>query len=366
MIAEVTKDPGGMNVILGVHKLFPEMLPDKEVKIFSNGASVKLLTERGVKHTPVETAADVFRIADMFTATPPELLITDMSSDGGLGRLLVKSVAARTIAIQDFWGARLNIEFKDELYWPDYILVPDAVGKELVLGSWKGYREEDVRITGWIAFDNLASMNQPALREKLRGRFELKENWPVVVFVGQIDGTAGTFEETVQALNLIGRPVYLLPRWHPRVQKDGPAEHEACLKLMGELRAGRIIDTNNVPYAEFPSDEIVAASDVVTGMFSTDLAKAAQLKKEVISVLYPELGLARFKSLTKLEKFPLVELGCAVMAQNQDELKYYLRHAIDSESAFPGLDCGPDQEKHFPCDGMSAKRAMKEIISILD
>src|SRR3989344_1022840 len=100
-------------------------------------------------------------------------------------------------------------------------------------------------------------MNQPALREKLRGRFELKENWPVVVFVGQIDGTAGTFEETVQALNLIGRPVYLLPRWHPRVKKDGPAEHEACLKLMGELRAGRIIDTNNVPYAEFPSDEIV-------------------------------------------------------------------------------------------------------------
>lgn len=360
MIWAVVKDPGGTNATVRVVNELRAL--GKEVKLFSNGKAAEILTERGMEHTANPSAVSILE-AVFSEGKRPELILTSMCSQGGLGKYLVPLAwhhDIATVAVQDFWGARLKTDYCDSQFWPDRIIVPDEVGRRLVLESWDDYGEENVCVSGWVAFDSLATFDCAAAGEKVRKRFGLVKPWPIVGFFGHPDGNAETAHEVVRALNENADPVYFFPRWHPRASTDDAADHERTKTEVLAFSSGERIETNSISSKELTTDDIVGASKVVVSIFSTTLVQAAHLGKEVVSVLYPQYGMRRWHEITKLEGFPLTDLGCSALVGEYDGLRRTLRGAITDT-----LGLGDAQRRLLPTDGRSARRAAAYVLDML-
>ncbi|MBI2637299.1 MAG: hypothetical protein HYW88_00225 [Candidatus Sungbacteria bacterium] len=234
------------------------------------------------------------------------------------------------------------------------------VAKRLLLSLWNGYPESRVYVTGWIAFDSLFFVDVESKRSFLKSQFGLTDV-PIILFAGEGTYSDMVFEELASVMQEIGADAILFPRWHPRSKDDFPDSHARLIALEKYYKNNiSLIDTNADTTGEVSSDDCMIAADIVVGMTSTVLVKAALLGKEVISVLYPESGLRLWQENTGLESFPLVELGCAVLADDHRRLREILRNAYRR-----ALGCREAQMKHLPCDGKSAERARDAVLEIL-
>ncbi|MGB3921693.1 MAG: hypothetical protein WBL19_00205 [Minisyncoccia bacterium] len=353
----VCKDPGGTANLLPILPVLRER--GLEVKLF--------LQEGGKGESVIKNSSEEYRVlaeplntSYVIYGEPPDIFVTSMCSGESIGRDLLsffKKEGVPTVALQDFWGARLKTDWADSEYRPDLICVNDEVGKEIVLDAWNIWDEKKTRVavTGYPSFDALAK----TVLEPTRGLEVLgvNDDLPVVLYPGQIWHAGEMLLELVEALIECNIPCHLVATRHGRMSEAG--EEEIRLWEEAERRFPWKIHTT-VDFRQILN--IVAASRVVVGMYSTIQIQAAALGIQTISMLYPERGATSFIRETGgvMREFPLVELGCSAKATNRGGLRSFLKIALTEN-----LGLHPEQAKAFRLDGKNAERTAEAVLSLL-
>lgn len=365
----VVKDPGGTNGVLPVVDVLraPVSRGGMGLKVLTvaNGKAVELL--KGKEGVEAYDSPDRILAAHDL----PKMLVTSMCSKGGVGRDLVPLLRNRgipTIALQDFWGVRLQNDWADAKFWPDAICVNDEVGAKIVRSAWADYDSRRIKVTGYPAQDKLASLDIERVATNVRDTLGIGDDKSVVVYGGhyndgKIKKSGETLCEIVEALNAISRSVYFIPRAHPRMKDNAPEELPKWEYALKRFNAGVLI--TDTSYKDMtPLLALVSANrGVIASVFSTVLVDAAALGcGNNISILYPEAGMACFDEEMggSLKEFPLVDLGCTAKATNRKELIELLRRAFSG-----GLGFESKQAATFKLDGQNAARAAKEAVTLI-
>jgi len=339
-----TKDPGGHNALSPVQ----EVLENREHSVLSivHGKAIDMAHAEKIPHV---VAHDASPEPLLHWLTLPDIFITSMCGEGGVGRNLIPELKKRgipTIGMQDYWGTELRKAFADPLYWPRALCVQDPLGMELVQEAWPTYSNECIKITGQPAFDSLITYAKVDTQAHFRTELGCTEKWPIVLYAGQLQESAETLLSLIRTLNQLPHKVYLIPLLHPRLPNDAPEEVFLHSQAVAEFHNGIVVDRDTLS-----TDQLVATSNVVVTMFSTVLITAAYLEKECVSVLLPNAGEAQLKK-AGLEFLPMEKLRCCAVARNQKEIDEIIPKALSKK----GLGLRRNQRKHFANDGKSAVR----------
>lgn len=348
----VMKDPGGTNamwpVVEELRKRRHSIIP------IAHGKAIELLAIKKVSFIAAQNLA----FKQEFLMNLPEIYITSMCSEGGIGRDLIhifRSISIPTIAVQDYWGGAALTDFKNPIHWPNVVCAQDELAAEMILDAWPGYKQKygRIEITGQPAFDALITLDTPTTKSKTRKMLGCTQEWPVILYAGQLQWSAVTLTNLIKAINRLQFPVYLLPTKHPRMAINDPEEETSWNEALARFNNGIILDKQSLS-----TDQCVAASDVVVSMTSTILATGAYLRKECIAYLPPEifeseLGSYGYKFL------PMAKLGSCAVAENQLDLDSLLETALSKKPDPLGLR--RHQEKNFKTDTKSASRVADVI-----
>lgn len=356
------KDPGGWNAVVPIVLLLRKL--GHKVLLITNGKANQLAQAAGLEHVPCESAKEIMGVYGL-----PDLFLTSMCSNGGIGRNLIywlRQAGVPTVAIQDSWGARL---YKPDEWGllrdrPQYIVVNDEVGAQLVQQAWPEFNPKRIKQLGYAAHDKYADIDVKALTEAARQKLGLpSDNRPVILYGGQLDYTGRVLGELVDGLNTIGRSVTLIARPHPRMALDAPQEAEAWTTALEKFNCGRLITDSS---SCTPQEIICLAGrsqGAVISIFSTMMVEAACLGIPAISLLFPETGRKAYKEASdgQIAEYPLVALGCCEAATNQVELQTLL------EQLFIAGDLGLQirQKTVFQPDGRNAERIGNFILSLV-
>ena len=350
----VCKDPGGTNNALPVaRELRSRNIP---TQLIANGKAIEILGKLNELFLAYDSAEELVSDRGL-----PRLLITSMCSGGGIGRDLVPLARdkVKTIALQDFWGARLWTDWADAKFIPDYICVNDEIGKQIVLDAWRAVSPAGIKVLGYPALDKYANYDSAAISAKTKTALGMIEQKPVILVGGQGAGTASMLTEIIAALNEIKKDCYVIPRPHPRTKDDFRDEMALWQTALAQLKCGTpIFDF----FGQTDTPSLIATADLIISTFSTILVEAAALRKPNISVLYPDNGMKQWDAAMdgKIKEFPLIELGCSAKATNRHELISFIK------SAFSGsLNLRQVQERHFRLDGKNAKHIADFALSLL-
>lgn len=353
------EDPGDTNTIAPIYTSLVSQ--GISAQLIPSGKAVELLAPLGLK--TYSSAHDV-----LANTPSPRALVTGMCSKGGLGRDLIPLLRGRCpiVAVQDFWGSGLwdQVTWGNPQHWPDYIVVNDRVGQEIVLDAWPGFRSSHVKILGYPALDKYAHVDTLATRRSVKEKLGITDDLPLVLYASQLAGAATTLGELCQALNTLkshGLPsVHLVPRLHPRMVNHAPDEFRALNQALQRFSHGY-----SWPFTEiFQTADLIQAADIVVSEWSTALVDAAAVRRTPLAVLYPDEGMARYRAATgnRIPEFPLVSLGCAAKAENRAQLEQLLSEAVAGELS---SRLRPNQEQHFKLDGGNTCRVVDFIATLL-
>lgn len=350
----VCKDPGGTTNLLPVLPILRGMGYDVKLFLHEGGKGESVLKSAGENFNVL---ADPIKARFLTINKPPDLLITSMCSGGGIGRMLVsalRSDGVPTVALQDFWGARIKTDWADPEYHPDLISVNDEVGKDLVLENWG--IETKVAVTGYPSLDALSRINREEGAKIGREKLGITDNLPIVFYPGQIWHAGRMLYEVTTTLNYLRVPCHLVASKHGRMSEA--SEEDRFWDLAQEEFQGTFHPFTDFRYVR----EVVLSSKVVVGMYSSLQIEAAALGIPVVSVLYPEYGADQFRKETGgvMVEFPLVTLGCSTIAGTRRLLVYNLDKALTGD-----LGLRTNQERVFHLDGRNAERVALAALSLL-
>lgn len=317
----VCKDPGGTNGILPVYDYLTQQ--GWLTELIANGKAVELLQAMGRQFKTVPSAADA-----IVQLEEPAAVVTSMCFGGGLGRDLIplfheKNSRVPIIALQDFWGSGLWADWADLKYRPNYIVVNDPVGAEIVQQAWPEFAADRIKIFGYPALDKYAGVDTAATRQQVKEKLGILDNYPIILYASQLTGAATTFRELKLALRVVAdrgeQPINLIPRLHPRMKNNAPQEYRYLNQAM-YCCGPRIMCW---PFTDIcDTSELIQAADVVIAEWSTALIETAAVRRVPIAVLYPNEGMSRFRVATggQINEFPLISLGCAAKAESRLDL----------------------------------------------
>ncbi|HEU0051062.1 MAG TPA: hypothetical protein VFQ60_03330 [Patescibacteria group bacterium] len=357
-IVAVCKDPGGTNGVLRVIEILRAR--GHEVRLFLDGHAQKNPSALSAGGVPISSTIDVLNMNPS-----PSAFLTSMCSGGGIGRDLVPLMhnICPTIALQDFWGARLKTDWSDLRFRPDYIVVHDELGARLVNEAWD-FPACRIWQTGFPALDHYHGCDTEAARQKVRAYFRLGRNWPVVMYGGDVEYASAMLEEVVFTLNHLVERFYFYPRPHPRLRTEHAGEMRFFEQIASQFHNGVLLSLDpNDPQA--PSfTELLAAADVVVANFSTILLEKALLRGPAISVLFPETGakLLEQESGGLLRNYPLAPL-CVDEVHSNYELGRAIERAI-GDGGFQNRMIR-FQQKRLPLNGQSGPALADRIERIL-
>ncbi|MBI2577876.1 MAG: hypothetical protein HYV77_03490 [Candidatus Wildermuthbacteria bacterium] len=356
----VCKDPGGMAGIVPVAEQLRRRRGD-DVALIANGRAVGLLQEQGQK-PGVDFLAPASAQEVLTVFSRPSLLVTSMCNDGGIGRNLVplcRELCCPSVALCDTWSSgTLWGEWADLQYRPDWMLGNDPLNRALVRKAWPDFPENQFVTTGFPAFDRFVGIDRKAIEAKVRDRFGIPADQPIIVHAGELDMSAHALGVVVEALNRITPRACLITRMHPRMSQ-APGELQPWQAAL-ERYGGRVIADSS---ALFTTLEVTATATVVTSMSSTVLAEAGLLRKPNVSVFTPPVQEAYLEWSHGLTQEPLtVTLGCTARANSAGELTHLIEEAF---SGALGARLRPFQEQHLRADGRNAERAADFLESLL-
>lgn len=351
----VCKDPGGTANLLPV---FDEMKTRESCILIADGNAKESL--KGVRDFETfDSCHGVLRLIPQ-----PAALITSMCSRGGIGRDLIPHLKGKcqTIALQDFWGGGLWNDWSMLRFRPNYIVVNDRIGKNIVKQAWPEYRNIQIKIFGYPALDAYSSYNRRTAREILYKKLAIPTDHKVVLYTAQLQGAAYTMYEILCALRgQWGDCVDFIPRLHPRTITDAPEEY----RTLNQALMHRLGHLSILPFTDILSrKELIGAADIVISEYSTTLVEAAAIRSTPISVLYPNEGMRRFRRSmgNALDEFPLVSLGCAAKAEDRTQLCCLIDTALHKPQK---LNLQASQRKHIHVDGKNAQRVADFVLSLV-
>lgn len=357
MFLTVAKDTGGLGAVLPVHDAL--LRRGVESRLVASGVSRDVLTARGISFEEAENAEDVLTRFGV-----PDVLITSMCTSGGPGRDLIPLLAGRapTVVLQDQWGV-LTSWARTE-YCPDYVVVNDHIGKAHIHEVWPRLPEEHIVALGFASLDVLNGFDGAQARSRFRARHAIAPDTPVVSFFGQLTHTGLAAREVVRALRAVStRPPVVLVGMHPRLALEMPDEAMA-IRTAFAAYTGSIIYLPTLATQRIPTEEVIAASDVVLAMSSTALTYAAAMRIPGIAVLYansPIRDLLQRERAGTFTTLPLDTLGCIAVAESYHELTLYLQDALSGALA-PCLRRA--QETYLRTDGATSERIADFLASL--
>lgn len=349
----ISRDTGGTRGLLRVAEELRRLGEDVFFLPQAGGAAERVL---GEADEPFRTVSSVNGLLD-FTEYPmfiPRAILMSWCAD--VGRAALRPLNERgtpTVLVEDSWWHGGVLDTLSANSRPGLVCVGTEHDRARVLDAWEGYPSERVQVTGWPGFDEYANCGVVRVTERVRSSLSLEAGWPLVFL--SVDNNPGIGElcrDFVETLNEIDLLAYVVPSWHPSFDQTVPKERPAVETALMRLEVGKLVDRRNVQ-----TSELVTAADVVVATYSSLLAVAAALRKEVIAVLYPQTGFQQMQAEMGVPEFPLVELGCAAKAGNREELRELLERALGR-----GLGLEEAQCRTFRLDGLNARRVAEFVI----
>lgn len=355
-VLAVMKDHGGMQAVMPVVAILRRL--GVQITLVTNGKATNLLSNQGEEVMTYQTAEEALKQLDPF----PDILLTSMCSEGGIGRDLVPLLrkyhpSIRVVALQDSWGTRLWTDWALPKYRPDFICVNDQIGTELVKRAWPDFNTEHIKVLGYAMFDQYAHIDRISACKSARKKLDLDHNQRVILYCGQTVASGQTLYELIQTLSSLEYQYRLMPRQHPRMATDAPSiEAELWHKAEDEARYP-LLRTTCTPM------EAIAASDLVIGMFSTMLVEAACLRKPTVSIMYPKLGQAWFEKVSDggQTRYPLESLGACSTARDPKQLREVLEEFFQDGTLHQEFA----QKNAFPLDGKNAERIAEFVYALV-
>lgn len=324
------------------------------VSVYAEGSAYKRFKDKFILISKRE-------IDDLLDFVNPSLVAVTTGQVGGAVPIDLTHKAKQrnlsVILVEDMWSAHSAFRW-DVL--PDCVCVLDEFSKKLILRSWPGYLESSIHITGIPTFDKLSNIRTETAKQKLREILDIRENRPVIFFPGQVWGMTQAIPMLIEALNGLNTPVYLILRDHPTITLSQASDEYKLIYLeyreaLKNLRRGTIVGSDNLT-----SDEVLAGSDVVVGMYSTMTVEACYMRKPVLIIWTPEISQSLSKALNNtLTEWPIMNLGASLRAGNVQEIRDCLLRIFNGDAA----NILEAQQKHFQADGLSADRITKVILS---
>jgi hypothetical protein len=213
-------DAGASVRVLGVRS------DGSQARRYHGSAAVFERTGIPFEDVPAVAAPELREMAGgEITACRPHLVLVGTSHDPtglhfGLEEAVIAAARAAGIPAVQFADSReVWHPRRDEECWPDRLMVPDTVTRDIVLerSRFPGAR---IEITGNPAWDAVA-FKVPGDREALRDRLGIAEGQRLIVYFTGVDELAGNDRETLSwVLRALHPDDRLVVRPHPRDGRD--------------------------------------------------------------------------------------------------------------------------------------------------
>ncbi|OGN14822.1 MAG: hypothetical protein A3B99_01370 [Candidatus Yanofskybacteria bacterium RIFCSPHIGHO2_02_FULL_44_12b] len=264
----VSHNPGGFQAIFPVYKrlkgnpkFFVDYIFADEAQSIAEDSQVQFIPVKRVTEKYIEKKCSVMR---------PDILLFGTSEGLSIDKLAVLVAREQhivSVALIDYWSnyvMRFSDPGKENLaYLPDWILVMDEYTKQEMINE--GFSANQIIVTGNPFFDTL--------------RYSKKEeNFParLVSFFDEpldtISNEVRIFQDLVNALEELGMNAKVAVKLHPRSSKKN--KYNSVIK-----KSILDIEVDQVT----PADDLFRKSDLVLGIASTVLFRAAMEGKRVLS-----------------------------------------------------------------------------------
>ena len=332
------------------------------VRAFARGLAQETFSQMGLEHEEYTSARSVLEIG-------PDLVLGAIDSScesPPAAEIAAMGLSIPLILVSDFWGAALAKLDSWRSISAAWLCVGDPEDAELTARAFPLVPREHIVITGRPALDEYAG--HPVgwvadLGATARVGMDIGAKSFVVLFAGQFARTGEVFEELVNALLKIGEDAVLIGRKHPRMaRKEWAAEATRWDAMAARLKGScvRYLDRTGPDY---DPTALIAASNVVTTMFSTVGVDAAVMRVPPVAILFQGVGQAEWERVEpEVPMFQPVTLGACALVRSRLELITRLREARSGEL---GRALLPAQERHFCTDGGNARRVADVVIGLL-
>ena len=195
-------------------------------------------------------------------------------------------------------------------------------------------------MTGQPAFDRFAKEDTEQIAQAVKEKLALKPADQLVVFISQLDGLE-KISQLAEALKKAAGDFHLAFRPHPRDN----VSYEDYKKILNAAGL-KIVDT-----AEFSTDEIGAAADVVLTSYSTEGLNGIYRRKPTGYISDRNFNIPEYVNLP----LPPVQLGAGAGIDHVEALAQILPQLLDKNSPL-NEQLKKGMEKHYVADGNNAKR----------
>lgn len=365
----VTHDTGVAN---GLFRPILKLNEDKKLEtiILSEGPSRSVFDAQKIKYKTFQDyglSSETNNVDSIIEIENPDLILTGFSERVMLEKYSISNAKSRNITsftVLEGYTNYLEIVSDNELktpfiYMPDYICIMDNFILEEMLKL--KFDKDKLILTGNPYFDDLIelknSFNEGDLR-KIRNELNIDENGYLITFFSQAikkvidkgsdNPSRGYNELTVLSMlesslhDINIKNLNLLVKLHPK--EDLESTQSA---FSGKLN--RIIFDK-----EYNSRKAIVVSDLVTGMFSTDLVESVYLDKDALSIQ---------PNITIQDTLVMNKLGLMVPVYTQENLKPNLQKIIYDKEFKEDLK---QKRAKLKLDGKATERVVKEIYRLLN
>jgi len=341
-----------------------------EVISYAVGPATDALAKAGIEFLPYTTAEEALDSCGEIDLFYGAIDCNDRLPSLEVVREMKRRGITCPVNLQtDFWGSGIYKKDDWSTIVPTGVFCNDKLDAELAHITFPRMPISDTFIEGWPYLDgyNCELTEIDALGKRTREGLAIGSDETVVLFAGQLNRTGEVFAELVAGIIEANQPVTLIARQHPAMllerDKDGKWEHEreewkvACASF-ARWDKGKYLDCTGPAYNV---RDLIAASDLITGAFTTTLIESAAWRKQNLALLFPKTGMQEWLDVTKglMGGFPLCELGACGYADSLDELTRLLSLGYSGKL---GEQLMPNQIEHIKANGGNAERIADEIM----
>lgn len=349
------KDAGGTK---GVSAVYPHLIKmGFTVRVIANGVAPRFLGD--IEHRWDEVGEHQ-ATGIMAQSERPDIVITAMDAPGGAGFKVVSALqregfSGKIVALMDYpVSSALRGEWISTR--PDFITAGDKVDAEVIARAWPDFDRTRIIVTGYSAFDRFVGENVLAKRREIRRMLGLERGVILISILTDIGTTVLMVEDFMGSLSGLDVNVKVAIRSHPAMRDVAPDEYR---ELMGAIApfSDRIVETMHLP-----TDDVVAASNLMVAAYSTAIGESGARKIPNINFAFPYMAEWYDKATGGIAPiFPWTAQGVCAEAHNREELATLLGEAISGNLRRRLL---PQQKKHLRLDGRNAQRVAEFICNL--